>query len=356
MKAAPKTLTLPLQTRISLRVLDFAIDLTSRKDGTVNRRLFNLVDFRTPPSSKPVNGVVTYDVVVDPTRKLWFRVYVPTQYAIENLPVMVFFHGGGYVVLSPDANTYNDVGCKLARQLPAIVVSVDYPLAPENRHPMQHDAAFDVLKFLDDEENRSKWLPKNADISRCFIAGDSSGAHLTHNVAQTVSKFNFKRLKVIGLVLIQPFFGGEKRTDSEIRLDGTTPILSTKRTDWFWNAFMPLDKPYNRDHPIINVSGPNAVDISKMDLPPAMVVVAGFDILRDWQIRYYKWLKKCGKEAYLVDYPNMFHGFYLFSELSESDQLISDVKDFVHNLLNKVCVVTNIDNKEKKHTPTLGNK
>ncbi|KAJ0780578.1 putative carboxylesterase [Helianthus annuus] len=73
-----------------------------------------------------------------------------------------------------------------------------------------------------------------------------------------------------------------------------------------------------------------------MDLPPTIVVVAGFDILRDWYIRYYEWLKKSGKEVYLVDYPNMFHGFNLLPELPESNKLILEVKDFIHNVLNKV--------------------
>ncbi|MFS7944874.1 putative carboxylesterase [Helianthus anomalus] len=334
---APNSLSLPWKLRILLSLAGPAIDLVTRKDGTVNRCLLKVLDLlQVQPSSEPSNGVKTYDVVVDPTRKLWFRVFVPIQYAVEDLPVMVFFHGGGYIVLSPDFKLYDDVCRKFAKELHVIVVSVDYRLAPENRHPAQHDDAFDVLKFLDNEENRSRWLPENANISRCFMAGDSSGAHITHYVGLRASQFNFQQLQVIGLVAIQPFFGGEERTDSEIRLDGSAPILSTKRTDWFWNAFMPLGEPYNRDHPIINVSGPNAVDISEMDLPPTMVVVTGFDILRDWQIRYYEWLKKSGKEVYFVDYPNMFHEFFLFSELSESDQLISEMKDFVYKVLNKV--------------------
>ncbi|KAJ0915764.1 putative carboxylesterase [Helianthus annuus] len=334
---APNSLSLPWKLRILLSLAGPAIDLVTRKDGTVNRCLLKVLDLlQVQPSSEPSNGVKTYDVVVDPTRKLWFRVFVPIQYAVEDLPVMVFFHGGGYIVLSPDFKLYDDVCRKFAKELHVIVVSVDYHLAPENRHPAQHDDAFDVLKFLDNEENRLKWLPENANISRCFMAGDSSGAHITHYVGLRASQFNFQQLQVIGLVAIQPFFGGEERTDSEIRLDGSAPILSTKRTDWFWNAFMPLGELYNRDHPIINVSGPNAVDISEMDLPPTMVVVTGFDILRDWQIRYYEWLKKSGKEVYLVDYPNMFHEFFLFSELPESDQLISEMKDFVYKVLNKV--------------------
>ncbi|KAJ0780555.1 putative carboxylesterase [Helianthus annuus] len=329
--------TLPWKTRILLWVVNTGLHLITRKDGSVNRCLIKLVDFRTPPSSKPINGVKTYDVMVDPTRKLWFRVFVPTQYTVEDLPVIVFFHGGGYVAVSPDAKITHDFCCRFARELHVIVVSVDYRLAPEHRHPSQHEDGFDVLKFLDNEENRSIWLPENANISRCFIAGDSAGGHIAHHLVLRASQSNFQQLQVIGLVAIHPFFGGEERTDSEIRLAGSAPILSTKLTDWLWNAFMPLGEPYNRDHPIINVSGPNSVDISKMDFPATMVVVAGFDILRDWQIRYYKWLKKSGKEAYLVDYPNMFHDFCFFPELPESDQLILEVKDFLHKVLLKAC-------------------
>ncbi|MFS7944893.1 putative carboxylesterase [Helianthus anomalus] len=331
----PKSLSLPWTTRITLWLLDIGLNLVMRKDGTVNRGLLKLVPL-TPPSSEPIDGVKTYDVVVDPTRKLWFRVFVPTQYTVEDLPVMVFCHGSGYIVASADTQLYDDVCRKFARELHVIVVSVDYRLAPEHRHPAQHEDGLDVLKFLDVEENRSKWLPGNANISKCFIAGDSAGGNMAHHVAVRASQFNFQQLQVVGLVSIQPFFGGEERIGSEIRLNGTAPILTLKQTDWFWNAFLPLGEPYNRDHPVVNVSGRYAVDISKMDLPPTIVVVAGFDILRDWQIRYYEWLKKSGKEVYLVDYPNMFHGFNLLPELPESDQLILEVKDFIRNVLNKV--------------------
>lgn len=146
---------------------------------------------------------------------------------------------------------------------------------------------------------------------------------------------NFE-LKVMGVVAIQPFFGGEGETESEIRLEGT-PIVSKKRTDWMWKAFLPQGEGFNRDHPIINVSGPRAVDISKVDFPPTMVVVAGFDALRDWQKRYYDWLKSSGKQVYLCDYPNMFHAFYVFPELPESSQLFGQVRDFVHKVLTNVA-------------------
>ncbi|KAI3801704.1 hypothetical protein L1987_29816 [Smallanthus sonchifolius] len=161
----------------------------------------------------------------------------------------------------------------------AVVVSVNYRLAPEHRYPVQHNDCFDVLKFLDDDENMSKSLPQNANISRCFLVGDSAGGNIAHHVAQRACEFKFKQLKA------------------------TTATIQSSTL---------------------------AVDVSKMEFPATIVVVRGFDLLRDWQKRYYEWLKKSGKEAYLVEYPNMWHGFYGSQELPESKQLISQVKDFIH--------------------------
>uniref|UniRef100_A0A251UNK3 Putative alpha/Beta hydrolase fold protein n=1 Tax=Helianthus annuus TaxID=4232 RepID=A0A251UNK3_HELAN len=318
MEAPTTSLSLPWKTRIFLYLFNTVTYAAIRPDGTVNRRLFNFFFFRIPPESKPINGVKTYDVVVDPTRHLWFRVFVPTEDAIEDVPLIFYFHGGGFAFLAPNVKQYDVVCRRMARKVAAVVVSVDYRLAPEYRYPVQHDDCFEVMKFLDVEENRLKWLPENVNVSRCFLAGDSAGGNIAHHLAQRSCEFNFQLLK---------------RTNSEKEHDGNH--LSLSRTDWYWNVFMPEGEGYNRDHSIINVSGPKAMDISKMDFPTTMVVVGGFDLLQDWQKRYYEWLKKSGKEAYMVEYPNMCHGFYAFPELPESEQLMSDVKDFVHMVLKK---------------------
>nr|XP_043628509.1 probable carboxylesterase 18 [Erigeron canadensis] len=336
-KPPKPVLSLPWKTRVGLSVIATFTDASCRKNGSVNRRLLNLFDFRTPPSSKPINGVATHDVIVDKSRNVWFRVFVPTNEnnITSDLPVIFFYHGGGFVFLAPDGVAYDAVCRRFARKVGAVVVSVNYRLAPENKYPAQHDDCFDVLKFLDDDENRKKFLPKNANLLRCFVAGDSAGGNLAHHVALRACEFNFRHVKVIGAVVIQPFFGGEGQTDSEIRLEGT-PLVSKKRTDWMWKAFMPQDKDFNRDHPVINVSGPKAVDISKMDFPPTVVVIAGFDALCDWQKRYYEWLKKSGKEVYLFEYPNMCHAFYIFPELPESAQLIGQIREFIHKVSSKI--------------------
>ncbi|KAK6150678.1 hypothetical protein DH2020_015610 [Rehmannia glutinosa] len=332
-------LLLPWKTRISLFFLNAVNDSSRRPDGTVNRRLFRLLDsigLKTPPNPKPRNGVKTSDITVDPSRNLWFRLFVPCHSQSESdpqLPVIVFFHGGGFVYLGPDFKAYDDVCRRFAREVPAVVVSVNYRLAPEYRYPAQYDDGFDILRFLD---NHTHVLPENADVSRCFLAGDSAGGNLAHHVAKRACDSKFTHLKVIGVVAIQPFFGGEERTKSEIELAKVDVIVSLSRTDWMWKAFMPPGEGMDRDHEAINVSGPRAADISKLDFPATMVVVAGFDSLKDWQTRYYEWLKKSGKEAYLVEYPNMIHAFYIFPELPESGQLISDTKHFIRKQCSKL--------------------
>ncbi|XVF16903.1 hypothetical protein REPUB_Repub10bG0071100 [Reevesia pubescens] len=323
--------SLPWKTRISISLISTLTDAACRADGTVNRRLLRLLDLQFPPNSKPTNSVSSSDTTVDASRNLWFRLFSPSLPSNLFLPVIIFFHGGGFTFLSPASQAYNAVCRRFARKLPAFVVSVNYRLAPEHIYPSQYDDGFDVLKFLD--ENGATILPENADLSRCFLAGDSAGANLAHHVAVRACQAGFQRLKVMGLVSIQPFFGGEERTEAEKQLVGSF-LVSVPRTDWCWKAFLPNGS--NRDHRAVNVSGPNAEDIAALDFPETMVVVAGFDPLKDWQRRYYEWLKASGKEATLMEYPNMTHAFYIFPELSEASHLIMQVKDFMTNCCSKV--------------------
>lgn len=318
---------LPWATRAAVSILIKIRNSACRSDGTVNRWLLNLIDLKSPPTRKPVNGISSSDFTVDPSRNLWFRLFVPTTTAGGggSLPLIVFFHGGGFSTMSPASQPYDAYCRRLAGEVSALVASVQYRLTPEHRFPSQYDDGFDALRFI--AENSNALLPGNADLSRCFIAGDSAGGNLAHHVAVRAAQLNPDRIRVRGLIAIQPFFGGTERTGSEIR-NSKCPTLTVSLTDWFWRAFLP--EGADRDHWAVNVSGPNAVDISKLADFPATIVFAGrMDPLHDWQVKYYEWLRKSGKEAELVEYPDMVHAFYAFPEIPESSQLISKVKEFV---------------------------
>jgi acetyl esterase/lipase len=335
----PKKPFLPWKTRVGLSFVTTLTDATRRSNGTVNRRFLNLLDRKSSPNATPVNGVSTKDVIVNAEHNVWFRLFTPTGSTVgdetetgktgtASLPVIFFFHGGGFTYLSPASVAYDAVCRRFCRKINAVVVSVNYRLTPEYRYPSQYEDGESVLKFLN--ENKSI-LPENADVSKCFIAGDSAGANIAHHVAVRVCKAGLQRIRVIGLVSIQPYFGGEERTESEIRLEGS-PLVSMARTDWLWKVFLPEGS--DRDHGAANVSGPNAEDLSGLNYPDTLVFVGGFDPLSDWQKRYFDWLKKCGKNAELIEYPTMIHAFYVFPDLPEATQLILQVKDFIDRVSN----------------------
>ncbi|CAL9018328.1 unnamed protein product [Prunus brigantina] len=327
---------LPCKVRLSLSLLTTVLNTVRRSNGTINRRLISLFDLKASPSSKPNNHVKTCDVMVDSTRNLWFRLYVPsaaitttTTSPSAKLPLIIYFHGGGFALFSANSKPYDDFCKRLSAELPAVVVSVNYRLAPEHIYPSQYEDGFDVLKFID-QTTIDGFDLNNVDITRCFLAGDSAGGNLAHHVAIKASDHHkFGKMRVVGLIAIQPFFGGKERTESETRLSKGL-VLSLGQTDWYWKTFLPEGS--DRDHAAVNVFGPASKDVLGVKFPATIVFVGGFDLLQDWQRRYYEGLKKSGKEAYLIEYPNSFHGFYAFPEFKESSFFVKEVRDFIEKL------------------------
>ncbi|XP_020672531.1 probable carboxylesterase 18 [Dendrobium catenatum] len=173
---------LPLKVRLSVSLISAITDAICRSDGTINRRLISFLNLRAPPNPTTVRGVRTIDLTVDPSRKLWFRLFLPVDGRPQRLPLIVFFHGGGFAYLSPDTRAY-DLACRrIARKIPAVVASVNYRLAPEHRYPAPYEDGIDVLRFVDSGgiDAVAGYL---VDTSSCFLAGDSAGANIAHHVA-----------------------------------------------------------------------------------------------------------------------------------------------------------------------------
>ncbi|KAJ9676344.1 hypothetical protein PVL29_025054 [Vitis rotundifolia] len=224
-------------------------------------------------------------------------------------------------MLSPSSQLYDDLCRRLAREIPAVVVSVNYRLAPEHRCPAPYEDGFDVLRFIDENP------PANADLTRCFIVGDSDGGNIAHHVTARAGGHNFRSLQIRGVIPIQPYFGGEERTESEIQLEGA-PLVSMKRTDWCWKAFLPEGS--NRNHPAANVFWQNPSAMSGLSFPRSLVFMGGFDPLRDWQRRYCDGLETSGIEVERADYPDAMHFFYGFPELPESTQFLTRFRNFIY--------------------------
>ncbi|KAK0603413.1 hypothetical protein LWI29_004717 [Acer saccharum] len=157
------------------------VNLSHRPDDTINRRLQSLTDPKTSPSKTPRNGVVSSDTVINSSQDLWFRCFTPTATTTHggddgrSLPIIVYIHGGGFAFYSASSTAYDSWCRRISGELNAVVVSINYRLAPELRCPTQYEDCFDTLKFLD--KNLDK-LPVNVNPKLCFIAGDSAGGNL----------------------------------------------------------------------------------------------------------------------------------------------------------------------------------
>ncbi|WVY90271.1 hypothetical protein V8G54_035785 [Vigna mungo] len=109
---APAKPTIPWKLRVTTSLLSLLLKASCRSNGTINRRLFNLFDSQLPPNPNPIDGFTTSDVTVNATRNLWFRLFSPTTSAsAATLPIVVFFHGGGFTFLS-SATTKYDTFCR----------------------------------------------------------------------------------------------------------------------------------------------------------------------------------------------------------------------------------------------------
>ncbi|KAH6794149.1 hypothetical protein C2S52_004626 [Perilla frutescens var. hirtella] len=314
---------LPWMMRFKLFIGSFLYQLCLRSDGTINRRLLSFFDPKMPAASAVVGGisVSSSDISVDPSRDLWFRLFFPST-AAAKLPLIVYFHGGGFSCFSADSKVCDDFCRTLAGELPAVVASVNYRLAPEHKCPSQYDDGFDAVKFI--SEKGYHILPPSTDLERCFLAGDSAGGNIAHHVAVRAGRDG---IKLAGVVAVQPFFGGEERTESEVRL-AKAHVLTAEGADALWRGFLPAGA--DRNHPAARVFGGGDDELMKsVEFPRTLVVVGGLDPLQDWQRKYVKWLEKCGKQVELIEYAHAFHSFYSFQELHDFGLLLQDVRGFI---------------------------
>ncbi|KAL5198527.1 hypothetical protein ABZP36_002039 [Zizania latifolia] len=344
--ATSSRLALPLSVRLRLFVLEAAVDATQRRDGTINRTLFSLYDRKAPADPRPDgSGVSSTDVTVDASRGLWARVFTPS--VVESSPslpsprpVIVYFHGGGFTVFSAASLPYDALCRTLCSGVGAVVVSVNYRLAPEHRFPAAYEDGEAVLRYLG-----TTALPDHAgpvDLSTCFLAGDSAGANIAHHLAQrwtaatatSTPPPSDNPVHLAGIVLLEPYFGGEERTDAERTLEGVAPVVNIRRSDLWWKAFLPDGA--DRNHPATHVTGDAGQEPELPDaFPPAMVVVGGLDPLQDWDRRYAGMLRRKGRPVTVVEFPEAIHAFYFFPGLAVSGKLVDEIKVFVESIMAK---------------------
>ncbi|KAH1105861.1 hypothetical protein J1N35_009629 [Gossypium stocksii] len=327
-------MVVPLNTWVLISSFKLAYNLLRRPDGTFNRHLAEFLDRKVPANLNPVDGVFSFDVLIDRATGLLCRIYrpgtaeepEPNMVELEKpvlgdvVPVIIFFHGGSFAHSSANSAIYDTLCRRLVGICKAVVISVNYRRAPENRYPCAYDDGWTAFKWV---KSRS-WLQSRKDSKvHIYLAGDSSGGNIAHHVAARAVESG---IDVLGNILLNPMFGGQDRTESEKRLDGKY-FVTLRDRDWYWRAFLPEGE--NRDHPACNPFGPNGGSLEGIKFPKSLVVVAGLDLIQDWQLAYVEGLRKAGKEVKLLYMEQATIGFYLLPNNNHFHTVMDEISEFV---------------------------
>jgi acetyl esterase len=284
----------------------------------VNKLKFNEPIFRTEDRR-----------IAGPGSHIPIRIYTPSEIKTgEKLPVLMWFHGGGFVIGSLE--THDSVCRMLANQADCIVVAVDYRLAPESKFPAA----------VEDCEAALKWVALHAvefggDSSCIAVGGDSAGANLATVIA--ILARDAAHPKLAFQLLIYPCTAPEPETASHHKFKEGY-VLSRNSITWFYRQYLRSGKDVKdfRFAPLIldDLSG----------LPPALIIVAGYDPLRDEGIEYAKKLIEAGNRVQLSNYQGMVHGFYLMGgavdaarrAVTESAEAMRETFDSVRGIDRKL--------------------
>jgi acetyl esterase len=248
---------------------------------------------RRPLTGEPEEvGKVENRTIPGPAGEMPVRIYTPDGQG--PFPALVYYHGGGWVIGDLDAV---EIICRLlANRANSVVVSVDYRLAPEHKFPAAVEDAYAAVKWL--EENGSSIL---VDSARVAVGGDSAGATLAAVVALMAKDRGEPSL--VYQMLIYPVTHHAYDTES-YRENAEGYYLTKDSMVWFWNHYLRDEEdgrnPYASPLRADNLSG----------LPPALVITAEFDPLRDEGEAYAKRLKTAGVPVEVTRYNGMIHGFF----------------------------------------------
>lgn len=252
-------------------------------------------------------------IPVDEETNIKVRIYTPIKDGL--LPILVYFHGGGWVLGDLDAC---DATCRMISESTGIiVVSVDYRISPEYKYPTPLNDCYEAVKWC--SENASKI---NGDASKIIVGGDSAGGNMATAAALMARDQGGPDISAQILVYPNTSFN----TDSESYRKFENGFGLTKElTLWFAEHYVrnEKDKVDKYAAPLL------AEDLS--NLPPALVIVAENDVLRDGALDYANRLKREGVKVEYIRKKELVHGFFTNITLFENDikETVSEIKKFL---------------------------
>jgi acetyl esterase/lipase len=227
------------------------------------------------------------------------RIYTPE--GNPPMGVLVYYHGGGWVL--GDLESHDRVCRALANKAGCVVVSVDYRLAPEHVFPAAADDCYAATKWV--AENAASL---GADPARLAVGGDSAGGNLAAAVSMMARDQGGPAIAF--QLLFYPVTDAALDTPSYKEFAGDGYVLSRADMEWFWNSYLGPDSDAEKTNPYAcplrakNLAG----------LPPALVMTASHDPLRDEGERFAQRLISAGVKVTCTRYEGVTHGFISFAD------------------------------------------
>lgn len=250
-----------------------------------------------------------------PAGRIPLRIYRPSW---EPRPAVIFFHGGGWVLGSVDS--YDAFCRRLCNRTGCTVISVEYRLAPEYRFPEGVEDCYAATEWIWENSKDLRVIP-----SALAVCGDSAGGNLAAVVSYLARERGGPELRC--QVLIYPVASFDETTDS-MRAFADGPLLSRKELEWFRDYY--LRSPDDGKDPL---ASPLMID-DLTRLPPALILTADLDPLRDGGRRYASRLREAGVAVTYTNYTGVFHGFLEHAgHLDQADNAMDEISAFVRGAL-----------------------
>ena len=227
-----------------------------------------------------------------PAGEIPARVYAPST-GPTALPMVTYFHGGGWV--QGDLETHHGLCARLARHAEAVVVAIDYRLAPEHKFPAAAEDCFAAYTWL-----RAHGGDLGGDATRVAVAGDSAGGNLSAVVSQLAASAGVPVPTCQALIYPAVDFSLDTESHRDF-IDGH--VIPRDRIAWYSEQYLrsESDKVDLRASPLRTAS--------LAGQPPAIIVTAGFDPLRDEGHAYAEKLRQAGVDVVYREYPGQIHAF-----------------------------------------------
>lgn len=251
---------------------------------------------------RPLAKVMNHIVHHEEEGNLLLRIYYPKENV--PLPVFLYFHPGGFV--KGDIDSHDPTCRALAEASGCIVVSMNYPLSPENPYPKALHAAKAILHWV---SSHPKEIQSDGRIA---IGGEDAGGNLAAVLAQEIKDEPHPEIAFQVLIYPQTDFTFSSLSHQEY---GSGYLLERDSIEWYRKQYL----KNNEDPTDPSISPLFATDFSS--LPPTLILTAEYDPMRDEGESYAKKLKKSGVPVTLKRYPGMVHGFFQMAGLVDDARL-----------------------------------